>query len=69
MLKLLVTANVPGSLIFLSPMMDLCSSETSVLTKATRRHISEDDTLHSHPSEKHNSYNLYQDCLERIKLR
>jgi hypothetical protein len=32
-------------------MEETCSSETSVLTRATRRHIPEDGTLHNHSSE------------------
>jgi hypothetical protein len=37
-------------------MEDTRSSETSVLTSATRRHIPEDDILHSHRRENLKSY-------------
>jgi hypothetical protein len=46
LLRLLVTANVVPSSPFLSLMMDaICSSKMSVLTRATRRNIPEDNIL------------------------
>jgi hypothetical protein len=47
-LQLLVTDNVvPISLILFTLMIEVTSSETSVLTGATRRYIPEDGILHS----------------------
>jgi hypothetical protein len=56
--RLLVTANVlPSSRILGTLMMEaLSSSETAVLTRATRPNILEDDILHSHRSENLKSY-------------
>jgi hypothetical protein len=48
-LQLLITAVVSSSLIFLPlKMEEIYSSETSVLTRATLRHIPDDDILRVH---------------------
>jgi hypothetical protein len=58
MLRLLVTANaVPSSPILVTLMIEATSSsETSAFTRATLRHISEGDILHSQCRENLKSY-------------
>jgi hypothetical protein len=56
-LQLAITANVvPSSLNFSTLMMEISSSEMSVLIRATRRHITEEYILHSHRHENLRSY-------------
>jgi hypothetical protein len=57
MRRLLGTANVlPSSPILVSMMEALCFSETSALTRSTRRNIPEDGIRHSHRLENLKSY-------------
>jgi hypothetical protein len=65
-LQLLITASaVLTSLIHFTLMTKaIQSSETSVLTRATRRHIAEDGILHSHRRENIKSYILWSILFE-----
>jgi hypothetical protein len=55
-LRLLVTANVPSSLVLVTLMMEALSSETSILIRITRRHIPKDSILRNHRRENLKSY-------------
>jgi hypothetical protein len=57
-LQLLDPANIVlnSAILLILVMVSLRSSETSVLTRATRRHIPEDGNLHSHRRENLKSY-------------
>jgi hypothetical protein len=66
-LQLLVTANVvPSSAILVTLMMEATrSSETSVLSRATRRHNPEDSILHYYP-EFPELLNGRQYCIQKV---
>jgi hypothetical protein len=66
--RLIVTADVHSSPILVTLMIEaLLSSETSALTRATRRNISADSILHSHRRENITSYKF--SVLIRASLR
>jgi hypothetical protein len=69
-LRLLITANViPISPILVTLMMEAIRSfETSVLTRATWRHIAEDGILHSHRRENLKYYELCMICPTFVSL-
>jgi hypothetical protein len=58
MLKSIVTANIfhSSQILFTLTMNAISFSETPVLTRTTKRHITEDGILHSHRHENLKSY-------------
>jgi hypothetical protein len=69
-LRLIIIANaVPNSLIRFTLMESTRSSETSVLTRAMRRHIPEEGILHSHRRENLKSYfSQWSLCMLRSSI-